>query len=250
MASIQWSEDAVRVAGVCEQGFTVERNGQHIPGVLWQPAQASGAQPLVLMGHGGSGHKRNERLVMLGQLFAATYGWCAAAIDGPVHGDRGGLTDPTQPAYRQMWQRPGIVQSMIDDWQVTLNALSTLATVDQDRVGYWGVSMGTMFGLPFVASDDRIRVAVLGKAGMSGSSVERSGIDTYFRSFAPRVHIPVLFTMQWDDERFERTGQLALFDALGSKDKRLHAYPGQHVDNGPEAFEVQAAFLQRYLQGC
>jgi hypothetical protein len=50
-----------------------------------------------------------------------------------------------------------------------------------------------------------------------------------------------------DDERFERAGQLELFDRLGSPDKRLHAYPGLHIDNGPEAFEVQAAFLKRYV---
>ena len=25
------------------------------------------------------------------------------------------------------------------------------------------------------------------------------------------------------------------------------AYPGQHVDNGPEAFDVQAEFLARHL---
>lgn len=248
MAQLQWTEDAVSVAGVCERGFRLERDGHTIPGVLWQPAQVSEPRPLVLMGHGGSGHKRNERMVMLGQLFAAEYGWCAAAIDGPGHGERGGLTDPTQPSYRQMWQRKDVVQSMIDDWQVTLKALSTLPAVDQGRVGYWGVSMGTMFGLPYVASDDRVRVAVLGKAGMSGSSVERSGIDAYFAIFAPKVHVPVLFTMQWDDERFERAGQLELFDRLGSKDKRLHAYPGQHADNGPESFTVQAAFLKRYLE--
>jgi hypothetical protein len=53
--------------------------------------------------------------------------------------------------------------------------------------------------------------------------------------------------MQWDDERFDRDGQLDLFDQLGSQDKRLHAYPGMHIANGPEAFEVQAAFLKRYL---
>jgi len=248
MAGICWTQETLRVAGVCERGFTVERNGHIIPGVLWHPSQPAGPRPLVLMGHGGGAHKRNERMLMLGRMFSVDYGWCAAAIDGPVHGARGPVTDASDPAYRQMWQRPEIVQEMIDDWQATLDALSTLRDVDTTRVGYWGVSMGTMFGLPYVASDPRVRVAVLGKAGMSGSSVQRSGIDTHFKTYAPRVTTPVLFVMQWDDERFERDGQLDLFDRLGAKDKRLHAYPGQHADNGPEAFEVQTAFLKRYLE--
>ena len=248
MAHLVWTDDTASVSGVCERGFTVERRGQAIPGVAWHPAVPSGPRPLVLMGHGGSGHKRNERMVMLGRLFAGDYGWYAAAIDGPVHGARGSVSDASDPAYRQMWQRPEIVQDMIDDWQATLDALSTLSDVDTARVGYWGMSMGTMFGLPYVASDKRVRVAVLGKAGMRGSSVQRSGIDMHFKTFAPQVTIPVLFAMQWDDERFEREGQFDLFDRLGARDKRLHAYPGQHADNGPEAFEVEAAFLKRYLE--
>jgi dienelactone hydrolase len=186
-------------------------------------------------------------MLMLGYLFARTYGWCAAAIDGPVHGARGPVEDATHPAYRAMWQRQDVVHSMIEDWRVTLDALSQLDAVDGSRVGYWGVSMGTMFGLPYVASEPRVRAAVLGKAGMSGPSVVRSGIDKHFEVFAPKVLVPVLFVMQWDDERFERAGQLELFDRLGSPDKRLHAYPGLHIDNGPEAFEVQAAFLKRYM---
>src|SRR5262245_53459204 len=248
MAPLKWTEDAVKVGGVAERGFAVERSGHSIPGVLWHPAAWSERSPLVLMGHGGSAHKRNDRMAMLGRMFAADYGWCAAAIDGRAHGERGPVTDANDPVYRQMWQRPEIVQDMIDDWKSTLDALSLLDQVDETRVGYWGVSMGTMFGLPYVASDDRVHTAVLGKAGMTGSSVRRSGIDTYFKTFGPMVTIPVLFVMQWDDERFDRQGQLDLFDQLGAHDKRLHAYPGQHADNGPEAIEVQAAFLKRYLE--
>lgn len=247
MSNLHWTEEAKTIEGVSARGFAVERDGQRIPGVLWQPVAAAGRQPLVLMGHGGSGHKRNERMRMLGKLFAGEFGWSAAAIDGPVHGDRGPVTEAGHPAYRQMWQRPDVVASMIADWQATLDALASLQSVDAQRVGYWGVSMGTMFGLPFVASEARVRVAVLGKAGMSGSSVERSGIDKHFKQYAPQLRIPVLFTMQWDDERFDRAGQLALFDLIAANDKRLHAYPGQHVDNGPEAFAVQAQFLKRYL---
>lgn len=247
MTNLHWTEDTKTIDGISARGFAVERNGLTIPGVLWQPATQSGRQPLILMGHGGSGHKRNARMMMLGKLFAGEYGWSAAAIDGPVHGDRGPVTEAGHPAYRQMWQRADVVEQMIADWRATLDALTTLDTVDAARVGYWGVSMGTMFGLPFVTSDERVRVAVLGKAGMSGSSVERSGIDKHFKLYAPRLRVPVLFTMQWADERFERAGQLALFDLIGANDKRLHAYPGQHVDNGPESFAVQAQFLKGYL---
>lgn len=249
MAQMHWTADTVGVEGVCEREFAIERQGLTIPGVLWQPASPCGPRPLILMGHGGSGHKRNARMLMLGRLFAVDYNWCAAAIDGPLHGARGTVTDASQPAYRQMWQRADLVQSMIDDWKATLDALGRLENVDVNRVGYWGVSMGTMFGLPYVASDPRVRVAVLGKAGMSGASVARSGIDLHFKKYAPQLNLPVLFTLQWDDERFERAGQLALFDLLGAQDKRLHAYPGHHADNGPEAFATQADFLRRYVEG-
>jgi dienelactone hydrolase len=244
---ISWTEDPIQSGAACVQGFTLDRDGRTLPGVFWSPLDASGPAPIVLMGHGGSGHKRNERMTMLGQMFAADYGWCAAAIDGPVHGDRGTVIDANDPQYRAMWQRPDVVEEMIGDWQATLTALSDLDQVDGGRAGYWGLSMGTMFGLPYVASEGRLSAAVLGKAGMTGSSVERSGIDVHFEKYAPRVTLPVLFTIQWDDAQFLRPGQLDLFDRIGSADKRLHAYPGGHADNGPEAFTVQAEFLQRYL---
>ena len=247
MKSLHWTQETACAEGTCEREFEVSRGAHTIPGVLWYPAEATGPRPLVLMGHGGSGHKRNDRMLMLARLFTTQYGWYAAAIDGPVHGNRGPVLDANHPAYREMWQRGDAVEQMIDDWKATLDALVELDGIDPGRVGYWGVSMGTMFGLPYVASDARVRAAVLGKAGMSGPSVIRSGIDTYFRTYAPNVHVPVLFTMQWDDERFERDGQLALFDRIGAKDKRLHAYPGLHIDNGPEAFDLQAEFLNRYL---
>jgi dienelactone hydrolase len=247
MAEIRWTGERASSDDVEERGFNVIRDGATIPGVFWAPEDVDGPQPLILMGHGGSAHKRGERMLMLGEMFARDYGWCAAAIDGPVHGGRGGVADSEAPEYRAMWQRDDVIDEMIADWTATLDVLGELGEVDSARVGYWGVSMGTMFGLPFVASDDRIVAAVLGKAGMSGPSVQRSGIDAHFEVYAPQVEIPVLFTIQWDDERFDRDGALDLFDRIGSEDKRLHAYPGLHGDNGEEAFDVQAEFLERYL---
>ena len=245
--TVQWTGAAISAGGTLERAFNVERAGSFIPGILWRPNTVKGPTPLVLLGHGGGGHKRNERIVALGQMFSEDYGWCAAAIDGPVHGDRGPVTQATDPAYAEMWQSDNPVRGMIDDWKAVLDSLTDLEQVDPTRIGYWCVSMGTMFGLPFVAGEKRVQAAVLGKAGMTGTSVTRSNIAPLFERFAPLVTQPILFTMQWDDERFERAGQFDLYDRIGSTDKRLHAYPGVHVENGPEAFEVQAAFLQRYL---
>ena len=247
MTEFVWTGDAAVEEGSVERPFEVDRDGQMVPGIFWRPERMEGQQPLVLMGHGGSGHKRHERMLMLGQKFSRDFGWCAASIDGPTHGDRGPVTTSDQPEYRAMWQREGVVDGMIEDWKTTLDALSELDEVEAARVGYWGQSMGTMFGLPFVANEPRVSVAVLGKAGMTGPSVARSGIDRAFAEHAPRVTIPVMFVVQWDDERFDRAGQLDLFDRIGSEDKRLLAYPGPHGGNAPEAFDIVPKFLERYL---
>lgn len=247
MSELRWTTETATAGSACEREFTLERAGQVIPGIAWHPVRAERAVPLVLLGHGGSGHKRSEKMLKLGRIFSEQYGWWAVAIDGPVHGARGPVAAATDPAYRLMWQRANVVQEMIDDWRAVLDALGAQDETDASRVGYWGLSMGTMFGLPYVANDSRIRAAVLGKAGLRGPSVVRSGIDKHFRIHAPAVAIPLLFVMQWDDERFDRDGQLELFTSLASRDKRLHAYPGPHSDDGPEAFEVGAAFLARYL---
>ena len=55
------------------------------------------------------------------------------------------------------------------------------------------------------------------------------------------------FSIEHPDPSKRLSYHLELFDLLGAKDKRLHAYPGQHLDNGPEALASQAVFLKGYL---
>ena len=78
--------------GVTERDFTVSCNQRAVPGVLWTPEHADAPTPLVLIGHGGSGHKREAHLVSLARRFVRHNGIAAASIDGPVHGDRRNTT--------------------------------------------------------------------------------------------------------------------------------------------------------------
>ena len=58
---------------------------------------------------------------------------------------------------------------------------------------------------------------------------------------------PTLFHVQWDDDLFPRRGQLALFDLIGSADKRLIAYAGVHDVTHPSAITAWQAFVADHL---
>ena len=137
-------------------------------------------------------------------------------------------------------------------WCATLEALSQLDTIDADRIAYMGFSMGTRFGLPYVAAaGDRLRCAVLGKNGMRQASPAPAATNMAprFTQDAPKITVPVLFHVQWDDELFARYGQFELFDLLGAHDKRLIAFPGPHGTSTPAAVEAWCAFALHHLAG-
>jgi dienelactone hydrolase len=131
----------------------------------------------------------------------------------------------------------------VADWVATLDGLLGLAELSSDAVGWWGVSMGTIIGLPFVAAEPRIRAAVLGLMGLTGPTQDRIGKD------APKVKCPVLYMIQWDDELFDRQSSMDLFDAIGSEDKRMYAHPGRHGEIPTEAFRLSESFLAERLGG-
>ncbi|WP_432935969.1 hypothetical protein ACQPXM_21970 [Kribbella sp. CA-253562] len=217
---------------------------------MWSPEPVDQPLPIVLLDHGGSGHKRGNRQLDLARWFATEAGAASVAIDGPYHGDR--ALEPTADYQRRMAE-PGIekvTDGMVADWLATLEAVTGLDGVEGDRVAYLGLSMGTRFGLPFVAAaGSRLRCAVLGKFGMQQPAGMPAEIDMRprFAADAPRITVPVLFHVQWDDELFPRTGQLALFDLLGSPGKQLIGFSGMHAETSPMAVEAWREFVRRHL---
>src|SRR3954464_2084524 len=76
--------------GVVERSFAVEGGDEVVPGIVWTPEAATGPRPLVLVGHGGGGHKRMPYVLSLARRLVRHAGYAVAAIDGPGHGDRAG----------------------------------------------------------------------------------------------------------------------------------------------------------------
>ena len=241
---MDWIGEPVISKAVCERGFALTVNDAVVPGILWTPEGATGTRPLVLLGHGGSQHKRTPNILALARRLVRHLGYAAAAIDGPMHGDRtAGGTELTLDTVRE--RIDGDPEASAErfraaraEWSATIDALREVDGVGVGPLGYWGLSMGTVIGLPFVASEPRIDAADLGLMGVPENARGRA---------AASIAIPILFLVQWDDELVDRNAAFRLFGALASEDKTMHANPGAHA--AVPAYEIQASeeFFAKHL---
>lgn len=231
--------------GVTEQFFTLDE----IPGVLWTPEDACDARPLILLGHGGGQHKRAPGTVSRARRYA-TEGFAVVAIDAPNHGDRpkdaefgriaaemrAGMAAGGNPGALVAGMHSYLAPQTVAEWQAVLTAVQRLDQVGVGPVGYCGMSMGCGLGIPLIAAEPRIGAAVLGLLGVHGLAED-----------AGRITVPVQFLVQWDDQVVPRDQSLALFGALASDEKTLHANPGKHGD--VPSFEVDSSlqFFARHL---
>ena len=166
---MEWTGDPLIGRGVREQGFRVECDGRTVPGLLWTTESGDEACPLVLLGHGGTTHKRADYILATARRLVRHHGISALAIDGPGHGERRSEAEGEMlhGDFEKAWQRPEATDETIADWKATLDAVQ--AQVGVGPVGYFGLSMGTMMGLPLVAAEPRVRAALLGLMGVLGS---------------------------------------------------------------------------------
>jgi dienelactone hydrolase len=236
--------------GVVERDFTVGE----VPGVLWSPVSGAAHAPLVLMGHGGGLHKKTPALMARARAAVTAWGFTVAAIDAPGHGERprSAADEQARADLRQahttgdaerfesvsIRYTTSLAERAVPEWQATLDALQELPEIGTEApIGYGGgISMGTAIGVPLTAIEPRITAAVFG----GGFFVYEELIEA-----ARRITVPIQFLLPWDDAYVNRQSALALFDAFATREKTLHANPGDHrtirwigVDDG---------FLARHL---
>jgi dienelactone hydrolase len=230
-----------------QQGFELNVGDRCVPGVLFLPDRAAGPLPVVLAQHGGSSHKLGQEIHDWAEVFVARHGMALASIDGPVHGDRraggaaGATREVTRADFFKVWEGAGNgIAAMNEDWQAVIDWLCADTRFDAGAIGWAGISMGTAYGLPLVAAEPRIKAAVLGMWGLSFPNSQ------VLAEAAPRIAGPVLFQQKWDDELFNRQGQIELFDKIGTTEKWLYVYPGGHVRvEGRQLRDMETFLVER-----
>lgn len=229
--------------GLIERRFDLKVGDEVVPGIVWTPEGATGPRPKVLFGHGGTQHKKVAHIPSFARRLAEL-GWASVAIDAPDHGDRVPV-DERDKVWERMQsitgeERKRRSQMAVDEWRATIDAVEQLDNVGSGATGYWGVSMGTLFGVPLLAAESRITCAVLGLAGFT-SGGRRYG------ELAQSISIPLQFMLQSGDELFSREDGIALYDAFASAEKTLMVNPGAHAAIPPFMFGLNEQFFTRHL---
>lgn len=240
--------------GVIERSFELEVDGDVVPGIHWLPEEPAPTHPTVLIGHGGTQHKRVPNVLRMGRKLVRHLGYGAVALDAPGHGDR--ISDEQRAAQRARiaQMRTGTATGNADrlrslrsaapravrEWKALLDVLQKEPAWADGPFGYWGVSMGCAFGMPLLATEPRIQAAVLGLAGAR---------DEQTLATAAQITQPLLFLFQADDELMTVDSGIELWKAFGAEEKAFHMNPGPHV--GIPQFENEAArlFFRRHLEG-
>ncbi|MEI7654486.1 MAG: alpha/beta hydrolase [Actinomycetota bacterium] len=228
--------------GVRERIGTYRAPSGDVPLVVWTP---DGRPPraVVAVGHGASGHKRMSYVLSLARELVREFDCAVFAIDGPIHGERrsDGLLDDTlvMLEFAQYWQDHSDLLDVTEgEWRAALDCVQLLEDVGSEiPVAYWGLSMGGLLGIGFVAREPRIRASVLGLIGATDR----------FRTDAAAISVPVLFLVQWHDELFSRESSLELFDSFTVTDRTLLASPGTHGAVPEESILHSMEFLSRRL---
>jgi len=215
-----------------------------VPGVLYSPLPGGPTRPLVLLAHGGGQHAAHPAVLMRARRYAGSCGFTVVALDAPGHGGRPRSAQVAAslaavpaamaggaPAAAIAQLNAEIAVEAVPEWREVLGALQADGHTP-GPVGFVGFSLGAAIGVPLIASEPQITVAVLGLVGQHGL------VDD-----AARIAVPVQLVLQWDDELVARDDALALFTAIGSSEKRLHINPGGHAH--VPAFERESA--ERFL---
>ena len=250
--------------GVVRRRFDLEVEGEVVPGLHWWPEGGSGG-PTILFGHGGFQSKEAPNIVEMAESLARTRGWASVALDAPGHGERrteeqvrqqeetlrrlrDGTTDP---AAARRAPRPSATDApsstaresreprMVREWKALLDVLDASDDARPPAYGYWGVSMGARYGIPLVATEPRVRAAVLGLFWLLP--------DPAFRAAVESITIPILFLFQYHDELMTPESGLKLWDAFGSTEKTVHITPGPPVGIPPFERDSSALFFGRHL---
>ena len=160
--------------------------------------------------------------------------------------ERGGGLPPAGPSA---WRDQTVQQSR--DLGRSIDYLETRPDIDRDRLAFYGLSAGAVYGPILTALEPRFKASILVSGGFPTQSVPPEADPI---NFAPRAKMPVLMLNGRHDFAFPLEGaQEPMFRLLGApqKDKRHVVFENSghfpNPDQMPELIKEALDWLDRYV---
>jgi dienelactone hydrolase len=152
-------------------GYVFERLSFRVEGAgtvrafLTRPAGGVGRHPAILYAHSHGGRHeigaselidgRSYLLSPFGPLLARA-GYVTLCMDMPTFGDRSG-TEESSAAKAHIWYGTSLIGQMVSEEAAALTWLASRDDVDPERIGAFGISLGSTLSYWLAAVDPRIR---------------------------------------------------------------------------------------------
>ena len=233
---------------------------------------SSGPFPVVITQHGSTPLGRHVlatarpdlpepvayRLAAAGMMVASVDAYGFGSREAP---DNRGRLATARPDL--MFRTRDARMQNVQDLSRTVDYLVTRSDVRADAIGYWGVSMGTRVGIPFLALDRRVSAAAL----FVGGSGPYSRFVTEGTPYADLAADEAMIAAITDPLDFAPlTSHVTKFVVNGEQDltvggrepaerlqralaepKEIHWYQGGHGDYGDALIAQAGAFLARHF---
>lgn len=222
---------------VSETQVHIPRAGHaDIPCTIWSATDSPSG--VVLLGHGLGVDRFDATVRRPAELLARVHRAAVVVPEIPLHGVRAEAPYDT-PDIVNLWQSfwvSGGIETICEELQLVARYCEE--RFDSRPLSYFGASLGTQYGIPFLAKTRNIRSAVLGLFGSLPSPK-----TPVMNRYAPAVRCPVYFIQKLDDEIHPAESTAHLFSTLGAPEKILDSTSGKHAEVSMDTIRNACAFL-------
>lgn len=220
-----------------EQEVSVQCGNTIVPCSRYEATEPVG---VVLFGHGLGVDRRDETVRLPAELLN-DFGFTVIVPELPLHGERSegdSEWEDITSSWQEFWAGDGR-NSLLAEWQQVLAYVQRSIRLP---VFYFGLSLGTQYGVLFLSQTKGLNAAVLGLFGSEPPPKSR-----VMNLLAPTVTVPVYFIQKLDDEIHPAENTSRLYNSLGTSEKVLDATPGLHGEVSRHSIEGACRFLSQLV---
>lgn len=212
-----------------------------IPCSIW--SASDNPRGVVLVGHGLGVDRYDITVRRPVDLLTMDHDAVVVVPEIPLHGVRDAFADDPLgivDRWQEFWVSGGADVMAKEFLRVTERCRELYGALP---IAYFGVSLGTQYGVAFLAQSSDVQAAVLGLFGSHPAPK-----TPVMNRFAPRVRCPVYFIQKLDDEIHSAASTTHLFASLGCEHKVLDSTRGRHTDTSLATLRNSCAFLARVFR--